>query len=116
LRLFGQELSEGMKRLDLVREYLSGLAAAHSDGRHLADAVVFMEFIGTLTLAWQWLKQGVAVYHSPEPEIRDSEFFQAKKRAIRYFFKYEMPQISGFESVLLNRDLLTFGEINELMV
>lgn len=116
LRPFGHELSEGMKRLDSVREYLSGLAVAHSDGRHLADAVVFMEFFGTLTMAWQWLKRGVAVYSSTEHGIRDAEFFQAKKRSIRYFFKYEMPQISGFESVLLNRDFLTLGEINELMI
>jgi butyryl-CoA dehydrogenase len=75
----------------------------------LADATLYLEFFGIITIAWQWLLQAVtaqkALSHGPGGS--ETDFYQGKLYTFRYFFKYELPKIEGLAKRLMDADGLT---------
>ena len=55
----------------------------------LANATIYLDAFGHVIVAWIWLKQALAVNQSSQPEA----FKRGKMKAVRYFFKYELPSI-----------------------
>jgi hypothetical protein len=68
-----------------------------------------LEFFSIVTIAWQWLLQGVAVQKALKNSTRekDQNFYQGKMFALRYFFAYELPKTLGLARRLLDDDRLT---------
>ena len=66
-------------------------------------------FFSIVTIAWQWLLQGVAVQKALKNSTRekDQNFYQGKMFALRYFFAYELPKTLGLARRLLDDDRLT---------
>ncbi|REE95850.1 acyl-CoA dehydrogenase [Thermomonospora umbrina] len=52
----------------------------------LANASVYLEAAGHIVVAWIWLEQLVAAAD------REGDFYTGKRRAARYFFRYELPR------------------------
>jgi alkylation response protein AidB-like acyl-CoA dehydrogenase len=52
----------------------------------MANSVVYLEAFGHIVLAWMWLEQFVATAG------RDGDFYDGKRQAARYFFRYEVPK------------------------
>ena len=52
----------------------------------LANASVYLEAVGHVVVAWMWLEQVLAA------DGRDGDFYDGKRQAARYFFRYELPQ------------------------
>jgi len=75
----------------------------------LADATLYLEFFGIITIAWQWLKQAIVAKKSlsDNPSESDANFYQGKLWTFRYFFNYELPKIEGLAIRLKNTDGLT---------
>jgi len=93
--------SELESRLDdLVR--VTGALWQHGDpDEALANATVYLEAAGHLVVAWLWLEQLLAVGDSA------GDFYDGKRAAARYFFRFELPTIGPRLALLESLDRTT---------
>ncbi len=52
----------------------------------LANSSIYLEAVGHVVVAWLWLEQALAA------EGRTGDFYDGKRAAARYFFRYELPK------------------------
>lgn len=111
-----QALMEMAGRLGLVAKQLHevtlkllALATREKPEVFLADATLYLEFFGTVIIAWQWLKQAIVAIDSLEvsQSTVDYTFYQGKVYTCRYFFEYELPKTSALAYRLSSEDRLT---------
>lgn len=99
-----RSLAEAVETLKEVTQSLAGLAIQGEIEKFLADATVYLEFFGIITIAWQWLLQAIAASKAlgSSPSDQDKDFYVGKIHTFRYFFAYELPKISGLAARLRN--------------
>jgi butyryl-CoA dehydrogenase len=109
LKPYAQTLKEAMDRLAKVTLQLIGVAQNKGPEVFLADATLYLEFFGIVTIAWQWLLQAVTAQKAlgQGPGGSEADFYQGKLFTFRYFFKYELPRIEGLAKRLTDADGLT---------
>ena len=64
----------------------AALYAARDPERILANASVYLEAFGHVVVAWTWLAQALAAHG------KAGEFYDGKRQACRYFFRWELPR------------------------
>ncbi len=103
------ELDTAFTRLQEVTGHLIGLAERQGPEAFLADATLYLEFFGHITIAWQWLLQGIAAQDAlgKNTAKKDINFYQGKMYTLRYFFAYELPKTLGLAKRLMDQDRLT---------
>lgn len=79
----------------------AGMFAAGDVDAALSNSVVYLEAFGHIVLAWIWLEQMVAV------DGREGNFFDGKRQAARYFFRYELPKTGPQLDLLESLDRTT---------
>ncbi|MBL8510576.1 MAG: acyl-CoA dehydrogenase [Betaproteobacteria bacterium] len=103
-RRFASELAMVTERLGAVTR------ALHNSGRielTLANASVYLEALGHIVIAWMWLEQSLAAAaHYAE---HDSDFYQGKWQACRYFFVWELPKVKAMLNLLESLDDTTLA-------
>jgi hypothetical protein len=72
--------------LQRVARTTGTLYASRDPGRMLANASVYLEAFGHVVVAWTWLGQALAAHGKP------GEFYDGKRQACRYFFRWELPR------------------------
>jgi alkylation response protein AidB-like acyl-CoA dehydrogenase len=109
LRPYAAELEEALKKLQKVTTYLLEMGASGSAERFLADATLYLELFGIISVAWQWLVQGLVIQKGLDenPSGATADFFHGKIYTLRFFFAYELPKIEGLVRRLTNNDGLT---------
>jgi butyryl-CoA dehydrogenase len=109
LKPYCDRLREALEKLQSVTMHLVKLAMKGDVERFLADATLYLEFFGTIAIAWQWLVQGLAARKGLDGDCSDlnKKFYEGKLHTMRYFYHYELPKISGMESRLMESDGLT---------
>lgn len=109
LQPYALRLQEGLKKLQDVTAFLVQIASKEGVERFLADATLYLELFGIITIGWQWLLQGLAVQNAVQGNVikGEIEFYQGKIYTLKYFFHYELPKIEGLTSRLLEADGLT---------
>ncbi|XWW47826.1 acyl-CoA dehydrogenase [Fibrella sp. USSR17] len=106
LSQLASQLGEAINRLTKVTTYLLSLAADPTI--FLADATLYLEFFGIVTLAWQWLRQAtVAQAALPTAQGDDQAFYNGKLMAARYFYEYELVKTLSLAQRLQSTDHLT---------
>ncbi|HOJ52737.1 MAG TPA: acyl-CoA dehydrogenase [Syntrophales bacterium] len=106
---YAQALEELVGKIDQVTNFLIGIAQQGNPERFLADATLYLELFGIVSVAWQWLLQAMVASRklkegfSPE----DERFYQGKLLTCRYFYAYEVPKTEGLMARLMNNDGLT---------
>jgi alkylation response protein AidB-like acyl-CoA dehydrogenase len=71
----------------------------------LANSSVFLDVLGTTTVAWLWLEQArVAVRQFDSADSADAAFYEGKLRACRYFFRWELPRTQAQHALLRSLD------------
>ena len=78
-----------------------GLAGLGDPDRMLANATVYLEAAGHVVIAWMWLEQLVAVGE------RTGDFYDGKRAAARYFFRWELPKVAPQLDLLASGDTTT---------
>ncbi len=108
LPLAGQ-LDAALKQLQEVTILLAGIAHKKGVEVFLADATLYLEFFGIITVAWQWLLQAISVQQAQAEDLSasESDFYQGKFFTARYFFAYELPKISGLAQRLTDGNPIT---------
>ena len=78
----------------------------HGSGDHaraLANATVYLEAFGHVVLAWVWLEQALAAHG------KAGDFYQGKRQACRYFYRWELPRTVPQFDLLDSLDDTTLG-------
>jgi hypothetical protein len=72
----------------------------------LANATPYLEAAGHIVVAWLWLEQLLATSRDSTPAVGD--FYDGKRAAARYFFRWELPGVHAKLDLLdsLDRTLL----------
>lgn len=91
-------LAAAVARLGEVTVALAGLGDPE---RTLANATVYLEAAGHVVIAWMWLEQLVAVGHG------EGDFYDGKRAAARYFFRWELPKVAAMLDLLDAGDTTT---------
>jgi len=109
LKPYAGDLKEGVDRLTKVTLHLIGVAQSKGPEVFLADATLYLEFFGIISIAWQWLLQAVTAQKAltQGPGGSEADFYHGKIHTFRYFFKYELPKIEGLAKRLMDADGLT---------
>lgn len=111
LKVQAKTLAAAVDKLEETTAHL--LRVSEEKGREvfLADATLYLEFFGIISIAWQWLLQAVSVQKILKKKsglsAAESNFYKGKMFTCRYFFGYELPKIEGLAKRLLNTDGLT---------
>jgi alkylation response protein AidB-like acyl-CoA dehydrogenase len=104
-----QKLKQALEMLQQVTAYLMWVREKETPEIFLADATLYLEFFGIISVAWQWLLQATAVVKAlrDSPTGAEANFYNGKFFAFRFFFEYELPKIQGLASRLMHSDGLT---------
>jgi butyryl-CoA dehydrogenase len=109
LEQYAVKLEEAIGKLQKVTAHLIGLAMQGKIDLFLADATLYLEFFGIVTIGWQWLLQAIAANKGlrENPSQEDMNFYRGKLSTFRYFFHYELPKIEGLAATLLDSNGIT---------
>nr|WP_090346372.1 acyl-CoA dehydrogenase [Mycolicibacterium malmesburyense]CRL78954.1 acyl-CoA dehydrogenase domain-containing protein [Mycolicibacterium malmesburyense] len=67
----------------------------------MANSVIYLEAFGHIVVAWIWLQQEIAAHG------QGGDFYDGKRQASRYFFRYELPKTAGQLDLLASLDRTT---------
>lgn len=85
----------------------------------LADANLFMEFSGIVTVGWQWLKQAMVAQRAIETADSSKQtmlFYESKIETMKFFFKYELPKTISLSNTLMNMEMVTIKKEKEVLM
>ncbi|MEV3903623.1 acyl-CoA dehydrogenase [Mycobacterium sp. NPDC050551] len=82
-------------------EVTTGMFASGDVEAAMANSVVYLEAFGHLVIAWMWLEQFIAAHSEC------GGFYDGKRQAARYFFRYELPRIAPQLDLLESLDRTT---------
>lgn len=109
LRPYAERLHKYTGQVEQALAHLMTFAMKGDYEKYLADATIFMELFGRVVVGWQWLKMAVLAEESIQNKRADlpASFFEAKLKAMQFYYKYEMPKVSASLEVLLAEESLT---------
>jgi len=109
LESYGQKLKQSLEILQKVTGHLAEVGKKETLELFLADATLYLELFGIISVAWQWLVQATAVVKALRNRLGEGEtnFYTGKFFAFRYFFEYELPKMEGLANRLMHSDGLT---------
>ena len=104
-RATGGEAAELAAQLEVLVERLpvttSRLFTAGDVEVALANASVYLEAVGHVVIAWVWLEQLLAT------QGRTGDFYDGKRQAARWFFRWELPKVAAQLALLESLDTTT---------
>jgi butyryl-CoA dehydrogenase len=108
---FAGELEEAIVTLKQVTEFLLGSMMKKNIDLVLANSVKYLDLFGNVVLAWIWLKQGIVASRglAGDPHTADENFYRGKLRALRYFYRFELPEIGPWAKLLMDLDDTTYA-------
>lgn len=109
LKKMADGLGDAMQDLEAVTMHLAAIGMEKGPEVYLADATLYLELFGIVTIAWQWLLQATVASAALQNKISaaDTHFYTGKILTARFFFAYELPKIKGLEIRLKDPDALT---------
>jgi alkylation response protein AidB-like acyl-CoA dehydrogenase len=109
LQSYAQELKQSLDILQKVTGYLVEVGKKETPELFLADATLYLELFGIISVAWQWLVQATTLAKTLRNSLGEGEvnFYTGKFFAFRYFFEYELPKMEGLAKRLMHSDGLT---------
>ena len=96
----GAQLEASLQRLLEVTAGLWSQGTAELDVT-LANATIYLEAAGHVVIAWMWLEQLLAAAGE------DGDFYDGKRQAARFFYRYELPRTGPQFELLAARDRTT---------
>lgn len=107
-----QELEEQLPLVETTLAHLIPIAMKGETEKFVSDATLFMEAIGSIIVAWQWLKIGISA--SNELKSSNSGFSESmlknKLHTMRFFYKYELGRNKSIFKIIQSDEVLTLAE------
>jgi butyryl-CoA dehydrogenase len=109
LQSSSQKLKQSLEILQKVTGHLVEVGKKETPELFLADATLYLELFGIISVAWQWLVQATAIVKALQdnPGQGEANFYTGKFFTFRYFFEYELPKVEGLAKRLMHSDGLT---------
>jgi butyryl-CoA dehydrogenase len=109
LKPYAEKLQHEINALREVTYGLMMLASSGHNEDYLEDSTLYIELFGIISVAWQWLKQGIAASKQLERKLSqsDQDFYIGKIMTMKYFFLYELIKTYGLIERLSEEDGLT---------
>ena len=116
LKPFADNLLENLGLVKKVMDILMPHAIKGNYERFLADASVFMDFLGTIVIGWQWLKIATKASTLLENSNgnQSEEFYYSKIHTMKFFYTYELVKTKGLAKTLMNNEELTITTSKDL--
>ena len=110
LKPYSKALKDELMRIQTVLSHISKFAANGELDRYLSDATIFMELLGYIVVAWQWLKQATIAYTQLQAANfgkQSKEFYEGKVHTMKFFFRYELPHAEACAKTMMDGEFLT---------
>ena len=117
LKPYAGMLKTELGRIQEVMQALMPHAGAGDMERYLSDATLFLEQMGIVVIAWQWLKQAIVAKQAlltQNPQGDELAFYEGKLHTMKFFFHYEVPKTLGLAVRLKDTEVLTIVTAKEL--
>jgi alkylation response protein AidB-like acyl-CoA dehydrogenase len=101
LGVYARSLEAVLQRIAAVTQTLYG---AGDLNKTLANASLYLEAFGHLVVAWIWLEQALLTLGK---NGQDADFYNGKRQACAFFFKWELPKIHPQLDLLESIDTTT---------
>jgi len=107
---FTQQLTDAVNILEKTTQAVLKDMSTKNIDLALANSVKYLELFGHVIIAWLWLKQGIVITKALEnkPHQEDENFYKGKLQALQYFYRFELPEISIWSTLLMNTDSSTY--------
>ncbi|MBC2838129.1 acyl-CoA dehydrogenase [Robiginitalea sp. SC105] len=104
LKTFAAQLKATLEDAQGVVKHLLAIARKGDFERFLADASIFMEYMGNMAVGWMWLDMAREARLALDREAPGypGGFLEGKIHTMEYYFTYELPRTSGLREVLMN--------------
>jgi butyryl-CoA dehydrogenase len=115
LKPYADQLQAKMTEAGEIIMHLLKFAMSGEHERFIMDATMYMEYMSTLVIGWQWLKMATVAKEAlvTGNKVQKDEFYESKVHCMKFYFKYEMPKTNGLKETLLHTDVLTLLEENK---
>lgn len=116
LKPYAEKLEKELGRLQKVTMHLLGIAAKGDNEVFLADANLYMEMFGIITVAWIWLKQGIVAKNALVTGSHEGDelaFYESKLHTMKFFFHYELVKTLSLAARLTDPEVLTIAKAME---
>ena len=115
LKPYAEHFKTNSKELGEVIMKLLGFAMKGDHERYISDATIFMEYMSTIVVAWQWLKMATVAKTLlvSGNNTYSKEFYEKKIHTMKFYFKYELSRTNGIKNILLHPESLTIIEKEE---
>jgi butyryl-CoA dehydrogenase len=100
---YGQALEAAWRRTAALTDLLVA-ARRSAPVRALANATVYLDMFGHVVLAWVWLQQAQVATAALAQNPPDRSFYDGKRAACRFFFRYELPKTEAQARLLATVD------------
>jgi len=109
LKPYAVQLQNKMKEAQEVIMHLLQYAMKGEHERFISDATVFMEYMSTMVIAWQWLKMSNAAKLALITGNKEysKEFYESKIHTMRFYYKYELTKTLGLKETIMHPESLT---------
>jgi alkylation response protein AidB-like acyl-CoA dehydrogenase len=86
--------------------------------RYLSDATIYMSFLGTIVMGWQWLKIAIVAQEALKNggNKYSKDFYESQIHTMKFFFKYEMPKTNSYAETIKSNDELNVASEKELII
>ena len=110
LAVYASELANAIGTLKNTTDTLLAAMLENDIDMALSNSVKYLELFGNIVIAWLWLKQGVVADKAlgGNPHEEDKNFYRGKLQAMRYFYRFELPEIEAWSKLLINMDTTCF--------
>lgn len=117
LKPYATALGNKMQLSQQVLTHLLGYAMKGQYQEFLADATIFMEFMGTIVIAWQWLKLATTAKEAlvTGNGSYTTDFYEGHIHTMKFFYKYELSRTTGLADILMSSEMLTILKEKELI-
>ena len=119
LATYSNRCKEAVEDMQKSLQYLQSFAIKGEVELYMADATMFMEMCGIITVAWQWLKQGVIAQKALANEENAAQtklFYKSKLETMKFFYKYELPKTVALAQTLMHQDKVTIKTDDEILM
>ena len=118
LQKYAVDLGDRLKELNTIMQHLLSFAKEGNYERYLADANLFMEYMGIVTMSWLWLD--IATKATADLENKNTDysvaFYESKIHTMKFYYKYELTKTSTLKEILLDKDTLTINKSKDVFV
>jgi alkylation response protein AidB-like acyl-CoA dehydrogenase len=95
LATLNADLQKAAYKAQKVTAHLLTLAQTDTEA-YLADATLYLEMMGIIAIAWQWLRQATVAQTALNADATlDADFYKGKIMTAKYFSEYELVKVDG---------------------